>query len=355
MMTPIHAKVYYFITRVSSQNATSTLRKTTMADSSAAAAAAQKLAEDSLRAIRELERVLLFTDLKEEDAVAATQALKDLQSVTESREGEAKLDHFINILPARERERPVDETKQEQPEPRAVTSPNMSTALLMSLSAKWQELMDRLRHHLEATLESGSQTLKETERKLLFTDLDEIYAKHDALSGRPTSYRSRSTTATATTTTTTTLAKPDNRLNMTMLLLQIQDQVKVLLKELELKMSGMQQTTAHAVKECERTLLFTDLPDNDRPNSDRSKPNVTLLLVQVQDQLNVLLKELELKMSGVQQTTTKAVKECERTLLFTDLPDQAPLRSKQDAVHHFVNSQQVMEEIQRKVLFTDCK
>jgi hypothetical protein len=357
-----------------------------MADSSAATAAAQKLAEDGLRAIRELERVLLFSDLKDEDAIAsntaaANQALKDLQNVTtntntysttQSRqdqdEGETKLEQHFDILPPRSDRSEVsnDEHKLKKTDPTSsnsngsVTSPNMSTTLLLSLSAKWKEFVDGLL----LMLESGSQTWKETERKLLFSDLDDIYAKHDTtrtIAGeRPTtiSYnRSHSTTST-----TTTLATPDNRLNATLLLLRIQEQVKVLLKEVELKMSDLQQTTVHAVKECERTLLFTDLPDASPSASSGSyrtnKPNkdVSLLLQQMEQQLKALLTQLELKVSDIQQTTTHAVKECERTLLFTDIADgRSPLRTKQDAVHHFVNSQHVMEELQRKVFFTDCK
>ena len=266
---------------------------TTAAAAAAATDTAQRIAENGLRAIRELERVLLFTDLKDDpDATAAiasstavaNRALEDLQRVTVLPSiSTGRYDEYNEHTEEEEK----NEFNRDHVVPssaRTTTTTTTTTLALASWSDKWKEWMDRV-------MASGTQTWKETERKLLFTDLDDLVAKYDAKHG---------------------ITRPASR-------------------------------------------------DNRQFHSSNSsnilmKPDMTLLLLRIQEQLQHMLRQLETKMTGVQQS----IKECERTLFFTDIPDKSSLvadqrHSKQDVVQHFVNSQQVLDELQRKVFFTDCK
>ena len=144
--------------------------------------------------------------------------------------------------------------------------------------------------------------------------------------------------------------------------------------------SEVERTSQEALKEAKRTLFFTDVDD-----AVLVEKNTTGASVDVFQELEYLLAEMEKKVSsfaletapqaletgqrvlkGVEETSQrvyqqverssqKAYQECERTLLFTDLDESALAKDKtsDDLINHFLNSQDVFQELERKFLFTD--
>lgn len=138
----------------------------------------------------------------------------------------------------------------------------------------------------------------------------------------------------------------------------------------------VEQTSQQAAKEARRKFLFTDVDER-----ALAQKNPTGASIDVHGELQTMLAELEQHFSklaiqsapaaiaetgqrfakGVGETGQRVLqqshalyKECERTLLFTDLDESALAKDKtnDDVITHFLNTQQVFQELERKVLFT---
>lgn len=129
----------------------------------------------------------------------------------------------------------------------------------------------------------------------------------------------------------------------------------------------MEQAGQKVAKEAERKLLFTDLDDTKM--TDAKAPDSG----DVWKEVEVILQDMEKKFAtfavetaqpamergqrawkDVGRQSHEAYKECERTLLFTDLDETALAEDKtqDDVISHFVNSQTVFKELQQKLFRT---
>ena len=286
------------------------------------------LAEEGFRAIQDLERVLFFTDLPEgkggDASSTCTADSEDRQARAE--DGFRAIHDLERILFFAQQDNNKGANNNSKNNNRTIEttastastgcthiycnthakkpSPSYSSDLMVPNAAgATLNMIDLFKTHFQSALEAGQnamkavertsqEALKEAQRTLFFTDVDDVV-----------------------------LAKK----NPTGASVDVFQEMEVLLVEMEKKLSLFAAETGQPALETGQRVLK-----------------------EVEETGQRVLKEVE-------RSSQKAYKECERTLLFTDLDDSALAKDKtnDDLINHFLNSQEVFQELERTIFFTD--
>jgi len=317
------------------------------------------LAEEGYRAIEELERVLFFTDLDDnrtftayegdmkrdnhaEKAVKAQdgiRAIHDLNHILFFAQNEAKTNHLPNTSSswsAQQKDKDKLYSKCLPDDPKGMARANTfdlqnhlacthlncqmtqskctspppsvhcaslnnsdnstgdSSCTSDSVPITIPNMMDTFKAHFQSALEGGQQAIQTVERKILFTDIDE---------------------------------KALARANKTGASVDIFEEMHLFLSEIEEKLATVALQGGQTAVETGAQVLIESLERGGR-----------------------VIKEVE-------ESTQKIYKECERQFLCRNLETFALAKdkTKDDVITHFLNSQQVLAELERKFLFTDLK
>jgi hypothetical protein len=276
----------------------------------------KQLTEQAFRAIQELERVLFFTDLEDDASTSGNEASSTHRSTSSTPESGT-----------------IDSTSKEE----------------------------RVR--------AGLQALEELDRALFMAEINKRLASPNNTSNTTTSDYSPdyfSSSASASPSSSSAMTTLDSA---TMALVQTMELLK---QTVQYALEKGLETSQKALKECERTLLFTDLDETALVLNEETNN------VDVMHEIDGLLRDVERKLAGMavlehygglevpapktmlekgrsfykqmEQKTTEAYKECERALLFTDLDETALAKDKSndDVINHFLNSQNVFQELLTK-------
>jgi len=231
--------------------------------------ATTRLANEGYRAIAELERLLFFTDLNDdasrlEAAQEGLDAINNLEELLEVSKVDMKEKGSVNIMATTNFESPFDSiqiTSTTSTSTSTSTSAPTSTTLVDSST---MNMMDLLKTHFGAIILAGERAVREGERVVFFTDLDKSKLSTEL----------------------STIGMSSSG--------DIWKEVEVVLHDMYLKLSNFKeevgQKSHKAYKECERTLLFTDL-DEVALAKDRSKDDLILHFLNTQD----VGKEIEQK------------------------------------------------------------
>ncbi|CAB9520542.1 expressed unknown protein [Seminavis robusta] len=252
------------------------MNRSTTTASNAKATTSPRFAEEGLLAIKEVERLLFFTDLKDQNANDREDGLKAVKKLDRwlSTNELVGTNHIQCISNSRSRS---DMSKMSTVS--SISHPTCSTLTTTHLEDQegpcsvesLRKVMELIRAQLEASVESGRQTVKEAERLVFFTDLDD--RKHHGIMTDPSE---------------TPLAK-----------------LQQMLKQMEFaftkQLAAMGKQTSQVLQECERTVLFTDVPDESKKIGHR--------FFQYKKQKN----------KQEQNPQTTVLQELERQLLFTDV------------------------------------
>ena len=326
----------------------------TIVTTPATGASLTALADEGFRAIRELERVLFFTDVPQDTAVSTnsnsnSQAQQKLQQQQRAKDGYKAIHDLERVL----------FFAQDNGSSRSSSSKinyRMEKVPSFAPEAGCIHISCNSPHCRPSTIMNGIDSEDVMERK-----------RTNALSSTALVSHSLSSSSSSATRTVLDLFKRN---------------FEAALATGQYAMKEVERTSHEALKEAKRTLFFTDVDD-----AVLVQKNPTGASVDVFKELEYLLAEMEKKLSmfaletapqaletgqrvlkGVQETSQrvykhvernsqKAYQECERTLLFTDLDESALAKDKtnDDLIHHFLNSQDVFQELERKFLFTDIR
>lgn len=199
-----------------------------MAGSVSSTSSGRSLAEEGYAALQELERILFFTDLPDDAARldAAQEGLDALDKLEELLET-SKVD-MNRIQSTTSKTSTHSRTSTIS---RATAASSKSTALV-----DWNtmNMMDVLKAHFDKIIKAGEHAVKEGERVVFFTDLDRAKLAHELqLAG----------------------SHPEDILK----------EVDLVISEMNSKLTALKEDVGNrshnAYKECERTLLFTDLDE----------------------------------------------------------------------------------------------